>query len=169
MNWKRLTTIVSLGGAVGAWFSSAVSVPGPQNVKPSGRSTPLTIESRGAELASEVTRLHERLRPDVAPRQPARNLFTFHSAPRVAPSATVALPAPTPASPAQPSLTLAGIAEDAKPEGPERTAVISGEGQLFLVKEGESVTARYRVAKVTENSVELTDTTDGSTRRLSLK
>src|SRR5882672_11103832 len=135
MNWKRLTTIVSLGGAVGAWFSSAMSVTGPQNVKPSARSTPTTIESRGAELASEVTRLHERLRPDVAPHQPGRNLFTFRTAPRAAvPAAAVLPPVTTIAAPAQPSLKLAGIAEDATPEGPERTAVISGEGQLFLVK-----------------------------------
>ena len=55
------------------------------------------------------------------------------------------------------------------PAGKSAWAVISGEGQLFLVKEGESVTSRYVVAKVSEDSVELKDTADGSIRRLSLK
>src|SRR2546430_1302684 len=131
MNWKRFTTIVSVGGAVGEGISSAMSVPGPQTVRPSGRPAPTTIESRGAELTSEVTRLHERLRPDVAPRQPGRNLFAFHAAPRVASTPTVQAPVTTttPAvSSSQASFKLAGIAEDTKPEGPERTAVISGEG-----------------------------------------
>jgi hypothetical protein len=50
-----------------------------------------------------------------------------------------------------------------------RTAVISGAGQLFLVKEGEHVTPRYLVAKISADVVELADQGDGSTRRLALK
>ena len=39
-------------------------------------------------------------------------------------------------------LTLAGIAEDPAPDGgsPVRTAIIAGNGQLFLAKNGDTVT-----------------------------
>ena len=98
----------------------------------------------GAALAAEISRLHERLRPDAAPRERTRNLFAFRSAPRPAPVGTAVagsvptrraatVPAPLP------SLTLAGLAEDAGPNGPVRTAVVSGDGQVFLVKEGETL------------------------------
>ena len=54
-------------------------------------------------------------------------------------------------------MKLAGIAEDPEADGPVRTAIISGEGQLFMVKEGEAVTPRYRVAKISADVVELVD------------
>jgi len=65
---------------------------------------------RGAELAAEVARLHERLRPNAAPSVPGRNVFTFRSAPiRALPPP---MPAPalveTPAVVALPALKLAG-------------------------------------------------------------
>jgi hypothetical protein len=77
--------------------------------------------------------------------------------------------APPPLAPAQPPLKLAGIAEDETPEGVVRTAIISGEGQLFMVKEGEMVTARYQVVKISADVVELQDATDKSVRRLALR
>ena len=38
-----------------------------------------------------------------------------------------------------------------------------------MVKEGETVTPRYRVAKISADVVELTDVIDDSTLRLALK
>src|SRR6266850_2264159 len=70
------------------------------------------------------------------------------------PALTDTLPAFTPA---QPSLKLAGIGEDAGPDGPLRIAFITGEGQLFMVKEGENVTPRYRVTQISGDVVELLD------------
>jgi hypothetical protein len=88
----------------------------------------------------------------------------------------VALPAPQPAlteapaaTPAPPPFKLAGIAEDPGANGPVRTAILSGGGQVYLVKEGENVTSRYRVTRIAADVVELTDVTDGTTRRLALK
>ena len=72
-------------------------------------------------------------------------------------------------SPARPLLKLSGIAEDAAPDGPVRTAIISAFGQLFLVKEGENVTERYRVARISSDVVELIDLADGTTFRLALR
>jgi hypothetical protein len=172
MHVKRTATIVVAGGALLAWFSAAMT--------PTERRTTFTPSARAAvaassaQLAIETARLHERLRPDAVPRQPSRNLFTFHVvAPRAPAPVVAARPAlseaqPAPAPP-MPPLTLAGIAEDPGPSGPIRTAVISGGGQLFLVKEGENVTPRYRVAKISPEVVELADLGDGSTRRLALK
>ena len=43
------------------------------------------------------------------------------------------------------------------PTVPSALAFISGGGQLFMVKEGDTVTPRYRVAKISADVVELTD------------
>jgi hypothetical protein len=170
MNVKRTATIVLAGAAIAAWLSAAIT--------PGGRSVVLSIareptaDARGANLAEETARLHEHLRPDAAPRHPARNLFTFRSlaarpsASLVAPSASTEVGARLVAP--LPALTLEGIAEEGT-EAPIRTAIISAGGQLHLVKEGDAVTVRYRVKNISADVVELTDVGDGSIRRLALK
>jgi hypothetical protein len=171
MNRNRTATIV-VGAALLAWLAGAAT--SNHAIPPAPVVEPRVIESRGAELADEIARLHERLRPTSTPNQPGRNLFTFRSgrvhavAPPVPAPAPAIVDAPL-ARPAQPSLKLAGIAEDVGPNGPERTAIISGDGQLFMVKEGDAVTLRYRVVKISADVVELTDLTDNSVRRLALK
>lgn len=171
MNLKRTATIVAIGGALLAWLAGAATsnrVALPPIVV---HSEP--IEARGADLATEIARLHERLRPTATPRQPGRNLFTFHTTPVaiaptvVAPPRAALVEAPAPL--AQPVLKLAGIAEDAGADGPVRTAIISGEGQLFMVKIGEQVTSRYKVAKISADVVELMDLGDQTVRRLALR
>lgn len=174
MHVKRTLTLMAIGGAAIAWFAGAATstrVPAPIVIAPRAA---MDVES--ADLAKEIARLHDRLRPDAAPRQPARNLFAFHAA-AARPAARVASPpvfseqpaSVAPAAPPLPPLKLDGIAEDAGPDGPVRTAIISADGQLFLVKPGEAVTPRYRVSRIAADVVELTDTIDGSTRRLALK
>jgi hypothetical protein len=101
-------------------------------------------------------------------------LFSFRSARgRAEPTpVSVAAPARVEAPPLPkplPSLKLAGVAEDPGDDGPARTAIISGEGQLFTVKEGENVTTRYRVVKISADVVELLDLTDHTVRRLALR
>jgi hypothetical protein len=176
MNLKRTTTIVVVGAALIAWLAGAATsnhaIPPP----PAVQST--TIEARGAELAGEIARLHERLRPTATPSQPARNLFAFRAmrapasaaplGPAPAPKAALTELAPAPVA-GLPPLKLAGIAEDAGPDGPVRIAFIAGEGQLFMVKEGEKVSLRYRVTKISADVVELVDLGDNSTRRLALR
>jgi hypothetical protein len=172
MHVKRTATIVLVGGALAAWFAGAATsnraLPPPVIPKPA------SIDARGAELAGEIARLHEALRPSAAPRMPGRNLFTFRAAPAQAMPDAAPRPAITempPASPvaAPPVLKLAGISEDPGENGPLRQAFISAQGQLFIVKEGESVTARYRVARISSEVVELTDLTDNTTRHLALR
>lgn len=172
MNVKRTLVFVGSGAALIAWFAGAATSNREYAAAPV--LAPPHVDLQGADLAKEIARLHERLRPETSPSKPGRNLFTFHSViqhrPAVveAPKAAISELA-APAAAPQPLLKLAGIAEDAGPNGPVRTAIISTESQLFLVKEGEPVTSRYRVAKIAPDVVELTDSLDGSTRRLPLK
>jgi len=169
MSMKRTATMAVVGGALLAWLAGAAT----SNRAPSAAPVfePGPVEIRGAELASEIARLHERLRPVASPREPGRNLFVFHAVPvRSAPAAPApALSEARPAVIAEPSLKLSGIAEDPGPDGPVRTAFIAGEGQLFMVREGDRIASRYRVNKISVDVVELTDLTDNSARRLAMK
>jgi hypothetical protein len=173
MDLRRTATIGVIGGALAVWLAAAATSGIRDSVPPSGPITPPAIDARGAELATEVQRLHERLRPSAEPHQPGRDLFAFErpkpkAAPIVAP---VSVPAEAViATPVPPPLRLSGLAEDSAPDGtPVRTAIISTIGQLFLAKEGDLVTPRYRVVKISADVVELVDLIDNSTLRLALK
>jgi hypothetical protein len=171
MRVKRTATIVLGGGALAAWFAGAATSNRPLP-DPIVARTP-SIDARGAVLAEEIARLHERLRPTAAPHAPGRNLFRFRAAP-IAQAVIVPMPPravvePPPAAPLPLPLRLSGIGEDAGADGPVRIAFIAGDGQLYMVKEGELVTPRFRVTKIAADAVELTDTGDGSLRRLALR
>ena len=169
MNFKRTATIVVVGGVFAAWLANAMTPVGRAPAASiSGRARP--VEARDADLAKEITRLHDRLRPEAVPSTPGRNLFEFRKARAVAVAEprVETQPALLAAAPQMP-LTLAGIAEDGGASGVVRTAIISATGQLFLVKEGEEVSLRYRVAAITADGVDLRDASDGSLRHLSLK
>lgn len=172
MDVKRTVIVVMIGAALIAWLAAAATSGNRDRVPPVVLKSS-AIDSRGDALASEVARLHERLRPVETPRQPSRNLFSFASS-RPRPAAPVQAPKPAlreaPAPrPAPPALKLSGIAEDTTPEGPVRTAIISGLGQLFFAKEGGNITDRYRVVRISTDVVEITDLADGTTLRLALK
>jgi hypothetical protein len=173
MNLKRTVTIVVVGAALAAWLAAAATSGSRDTIDPIlVKSSP--IDARGETLASEIARLHEHLRPAAVPRQPGRNLFSFAARqprpvpapPPVAPPPVAEAPAPRPAPP---MMKLSGIAEDATTDGVVRTAIISAAGQLFLAKEGQNVTPRFRVAKISADVVELSDLIDGTTLRLALK
>ena len=67
-----------------------------------------------------------------------------------------------------PSLTLAGVAERRTSDGVRRTAVLSGNGQIYLVGEGDSVAGLYTVFAVEAEAVLLRDST-GVEFRIALK
>ena len=171
MNVKRTATIVAIGGAFAAWLYAAATSGNRDRLQPFEIQPP-AIDRRGDELAAEIARLHERLRPSVTPRQPGRDLFSF-----VSPAAGPATASNTPAAPvdspivrpAPPALKLSGIAEDVTPDGLVRTAILSGSGELFVAKEGDTVAERYRIVKISADVVELEDLTEGTTVRLALK
>jgi len=122
-------------------------------------------ETAADELNTQASRLRERgaaaqLRPST------RNPFRFGSskAARTVAAAPAANMAPktadaAPVVPAPPNYTLSGVAEQRTPAGPHRTAVISGNGQLYLVTEGEMVGGRYLVVRIDPEAVLLRDAT----------
>lgn len=172
MNVKRTAMIGVAGVAVAVWISAATTS-NMRTAVPVVPAKPSVIDKSGAELAVEVKRLHERLRPSDAPVH-SRDLFRYAaSASASAPAVTVPPPAPPvqeqPLAPLVAPLKLEGLAENNGDHGPERTAIISGFGDIFLVKEGESVTSRYRVAKISPDAVELTDLTNNTPLRLALR
>src|SRR5437764_762096 len=143
MKWKRPATFGLIGAALAAWLAAAATT-GTRDVAPPPTIRTPPIDTRGEMLATEISRLHDHLRPTATPRQPSRNLFTFASrqpravqpvAPPLPPSRPPALIEPPPPS-APPPVSLSGIAEDRTPEGGTvRTAILSAAGQLFVVKE----------------------------------
>src|SRR5437868_4951444 len=86
--------IVVGGAAFAAWLSAAIAPSGHTSIAPP-RARASIADARGADLEQEIARLHDRLRPDAAPREPGRNLFAFHAAPSPAGART-----PAPAAPA---------------------------------------------------------------------
>jgi hypothetical protein len=172
MNPKRTATIVVVGGALLAWLAGAATSNRP--IGPAPVIAIPTIDNSGVALEKEIARLHERLRPTATPAQSNRNLFSFRSAPvravlaPSAPAAPALVEAP-PLPPPLPPLKLVGVAEDPGADGPARTAIVVGDGQLYTVKEGENVTARYRVTRISADVVELLDLNDNSLRRLALR
>lgn len=160
---KRTLFIVLVVGALAAWLAGASTsgVRPPRPVLP-----PRPVDLRGAALAAEIERLHDRLRPTATPEH-NRNLFQF-AAPRVPVARPVPPAALVPApivAPVEPPFKLIGIADDAG----TRTAILSSAAQLIMVKEGEVVASKYRVDRISPDAIELTDAADGSVSRLALK
>jgi len=172
MNVKRTATLVLVGVPAAAWLYAAATS-GVRREIPVAAERSTAVDATSAALATEIARLHERLRPDAAPAQPGRNLFAFTGprpklaeAPtsRPALSEAVALPVAAP-----PPFKLIGLAENAGPEGPVRTAIISAPGQLFLVRQGDTIAQHYRIDKISADVVEIADLGGGAPVRLALK
>jgi hypothetical protein len=168
-----------IGGAtlLVAWLSSASSLspqsatdatPAPQT------ETDLPAERLIADVQAQSGRLKQRLATAPLPQKPARNPFMFAAAPtaeRAGPARRLeaaALP-PPPMGPAEPALSLIGIAEDHRPEGVRRTAMIATEGdELVVAAIGDPVAGRYKVTAIGQDAVELADSATGLIRRLGL-
>ena len=173
MNLKRVFAFAIAGGALAALIAGATTtgyrrapLP-PARDKHTGKS-----DLSGAALAVEIQRLHERLRPSTPPEQPSRNLFEYRSRRSSAPiqsQPAIMSPAATPVAAAPPPLELIGVATDGAGDATVRTAILSGFGQLYLVKEGERVNDRYRVVRIGADAVELADADQSTPIRIALK
>jgi hypothetical protein len=171
MSVRRTVVLGVVGGAIAVWLAAAATST-TRTAAPIAPPKTNAVDRSGAELAAEIARLHERLRPSDTPLQ-SRNLFRY-AAPAVAPRSGPATP-PAPIVQEQPvaaagsPLKLVGVAEDAGDGAATRTAIISGFGELFLVKEGDAVTLRYRVSRISPDAVELVDVGDNTPLRLALR
>jgi hypothetical protein len=159
-----------------AWLASAAGLvrQAPDDPAPERAPQPSSTATIADEVQAQTARLKSRLAAAPAPQEPLRNPFAF--APRAPLERHAVVPRPvaedTPpiGPPAEPAIELIGIAEHETPDGVARTAIISAlGGELFLVKEGEALAARYRVGRVTRDAVELNDLLLGTVRRLVLR
>src|SRR5215831_2556002 len=87
MDVKRAVMIGVAGVAVAVWISAAATS-NTRNLAPVIPTKPNVVDKSGAELAVEVKRLHERLRPSDPPVH-SRDLFRYAARP-----STPAVPAP---------------------------------------------------------------------------
>jgi hypothetical protein len=158
-----------------AWLSSAYGLmrqtPEPPAAAPAETSGTTTL---AAEVQAQTLRLKSRLAAAPAPHEPFRNPFSFATRPeperRDAPAPAAELPAPASGPPLEPAIELMGVAASESQAGVVRTAIISAlDGELFLVKEGETIASRYRVGPVSADAVELHDLLTGAVRRLTLR
>ncbi|MGE3955946.1 MAG: hypothetical protein AB7H96_04445 [Vicinamibacterales bacterium] len=173
MNVRRIVWFGVSTLAIASWFASASTSGVRPPAVPFPPPKPSPVDFSMVALQSEVGRLHERLAPTAAPTR-SRDLFRFQSriperrAPLARPAAPVDVVAEAPAPPA-PALALIGVAEDATADGVIRTAIVSGLGDVFLVKAGETIRDRYRIGAVSADAVQVVDTVTGSDSTLALR
>jgi hypothetical protein len=126
----------------------------------------------GFEMDVAVTRLADARE---APRDGGRNPFRFAGDTRAPREPAPAVPASRltapeqPAVPSAPLVSLIGVAERTVNGRTVRVAVLLMGGKVLYASTGERVGGRYEVTGVGADAVELTDLTDGSTRRLGLR
>jgi len=160
MNWKS-TVLVSGAGLVATVFGWVSTPTLPQrNPAPSAIPVAKPTASAAADIQHEAARLQSRLVPEPTYRQPSRNPFRFglRVTPRAADRPTVPVQEPAivlPPAPVRPTIKLRGIASDMVDGAIQRTAIITTDAGLMLVREGEAAGA-YRVTKIEDESVELT-------------
>lgn len=163
---STLKVLVAGGGVLATWFAVGSNHSAPLTSATREDQRPaVTRETTADELNAQASKLREHVTANQF-RPSTRNPFRFGAAKpstsnghRAGPSSTgstMSAPA-APLAPPAPTFTLAGIAERNTPEGRKRTAVISGEGQLYLVTEGEVVAGRYTVARIDPEAVLLRD------------
>ena len=173
MTFTRGAALICVGALLVAWLAAAAGThfTEGQPIPEIAVAVDVTPEPLIADIQVQAEGLRERLSAAPLPRQPSRNPFEFAS--RSArpmedlPVNGVAGPETVPQIPLVP-MTLAGIAENQTSNGPDRTAVISGMGELFLVKPGDQVTRRFRVVAIYADAVELEDLEAEVALRLSL-
>lgn len=179
LNWKG-TAVWSGVTALATWLASGPAVaPGAVAGAPVRPARPALTDGAASvqplvDLTGEAERLARRLDEAQVYRAPARDPFQFKVAAEPArPVAAVAAPvAPaslTPAPVAPPTFMLVGVAEDRQGDGVIRTAVVSGGGELWLVKAGESVDGKFTVTAVDADAVELIRADTGTAVRLTFR
>jgi hypothetical protein len=166
-----LKALVGGSGVLVTWLAVTPSPPQPLAVATPSRAG-AAREVSGEDLSALADRL--RARTDAVLFQPStRNPFRY-APPKSAASAVGsprllaerAEPAPA-VTVAPPALSLSGVAEKKTSAGVRRTAVISGDGQLYLVGEGDPVAGRYTVITIDPETVILRDAA-GAELRLAL-
>jgi hypothetical protein len=174
MNSRSIGLLAAIG-MLAAWLAAAAGIGFDSSPAPRpGPASPLQTDPLVAQIQSQSSRLHGYLN-SVPPLKPVRrDPFRFGARPAPASPAGVGTPrlvedASLAATELAVPLKLAGVAEDSAGDAIVRTAIISGMGQLFLVKEGEEFGGRFRVVRIGPDAASVTDRTTGMTVTLALK
>jgi hypothetical protein len=168
-----------IGGAavLATWFVAAAGQNGPLTGAPTPPSAPpgeSATELAARDIEAQAARLRARLGAAPRPADAARNPFLFveraaSQSRRLAPPAAVVDDPASAPMPEPDPFTLSGIATDDGADGPVRTAVLSGLGDVFLARAGDIVMARYEVVAVGADAVHLRDLTTGRNFRIGLR
>lgn len=175
MSIRSLTIVGAI--LLTAWLAVDAMRVVPPSSLPSAVPSAAQVDPLTRQLTQEADGLWDRLRAAPIPRHPSRNPFTFAAAvaprrPAAPPSEAAPSVEPEPVVPAvepPPPFKLVGVAQNGTAENVTRTAIIAGLGRLFIVKVGEQVTARFTIAAIGPDVVELTDTNGGAPLRIVLK
>ncbi len=172
---KRLSwpgVIVVAASTILSWLNTSPAVQRVTVTREAIESRPLAQSMAPTAAAIAAMRLHNWRPPVASAREKTdRNLFAFKRS-LVRPPAAPRRGLSSAGDAVQPSLVLfelIGLAEDTGPDGAVRTAIISGQGQLYLVKKGEAVGENYRVGEILSDRAELVDNRGGPNLRLALK
>jgi hypothetical protein len=184
-DWKRAAIMTASGGFF-AWAGASVappshslaSPPAPPRVETPTAAKRAAVPAAAAIeplLNARIPHLHDWTTPAVEPVEPGRDAFAFKRIAPPRPAAPLHTAPPSSSPPAwsaaarpAPTLRFVGVADDFG-SNEAAMAIITGGGQLFLVRAGDAVTDRYRVAAVSAFSVELEDVRLGTTLRLTLR
>ena len=177
------TALISGATVLATWLASA-PVPetaAPQTAVPqSTANAPARAQARShtvappqvEDLGPEAERLARRVEAIASFAAPARDLFRFRPAPGsakvevpVAPEVSLAPIAVV--APAPPPFVLTGIAEDQQGNVLVRTGIVSGPGDLWLVKAGDTIDGHFQVVAVEADAVEIIRADTGAAVRLS--
>ncbi len=179
VNWKAAATVVTGATALAGWLTSPSPAQAPVSARArSAQVRPRAVQDHGATIEKQSLRLATRLRPAAAFTQPQRDPFHFGArrnvgsasgpAARRAPAA-VTTPAAIAAQAPPFPYRLSGVASDTTADRLVRTAVLAGGVTgLVLAVVGETVDSIYRVERIDEAAVVLTDTRDGRAVTLTL-
>jgi hypothetical protein len=175
----RRAVIYGSFGMLFVAYMAAANMPsqdsGPSAARVSRISHSPDPDALAADVRAQAQLLRERMAQAPVPAGNPRNPFAFGAIARAThiadhPVAATVVTDPAPPAPPQPALVLMGMAEDATPTGPRRTAIIGGENDaLYMVKEGDTVAGRYTVTKIGADAVELEDLASHAYRRLALR
>jgi hypothetical protein len=159
------------GGVLATWLAVTPNQGAPTSTPAATQRLEMSREPSAEDLRAQANRLRDRTGA-VSLGGSTRNLFRFNAptsaaAPHVAPAPTAAVDFAPPPVALPPPFTLNGVTGTRTPDGLKRTAVVSGDGQMYFVSEGDSLAGRYTVVKVDPEAVVLRDAS-GEEIRLAL-
>jgi hypothetical protein len=159
------------GGILATWLAVSPEHAVPSASQASAVQQQAAVAQPAAEqLNAQAVRLRERA-AEVALRPSTRNPFRYSSRKPAAEAPTPRdreqqpgpVEPPMAATPPLPALKLSGIARKAE----KRTAIVTIDGQIYLVSDGDAFAGRYTVVKVDPETVLIRDA-DGVEQRLVL-